>query len=132
MAMVRTAEPADVPRLADLLDEMGRFYGDHSDERPAFRVRHVEQALFGDGASIAALLAVDGDDVIGLASYSFLWPAAGLTRSLYLKELYVRQRRRSQGTGRALMHELISLARREGCSRVEWTTEDGNDEAKRF
>ena len=35
----------------------------------------------------------------GMASYSFLWPAAGLTRSLYLKELYVAQDWQRQGIG---------------------------------
>ena len=27
--------------------------------------------------------------LVGIAAYSLLWPAIGLTRSLYLKELYV-------------------------------------------
>jgi hypothetical protein len=35
------------------------------------------------------MLAWDGDDLAGFAAYSFLWPAVGLTRSLFLKELYV-------------------------------------------
>src|SRR6266581_9292618 len=32
---------------------------------------------------------VIGARLTGFAAYSFLWPAIGLTRSLYLKELYV-------------------------------------------
>jgi GNAT superfamily N-acetyltransferase len=41
-----------------------------------------------------------------MASYSFLWPAAGVTRSLYLKELYVAQDWQRQGIGKLLMDSL--------------------------
>jgi GNAT superfamily N-acetyltransferase len=56
---------------------------------------------------------------VGFASYSFLWPAAGLTQSLYLKELFVTAKARRQGVGQALMERLIDIAKKAGCSRVE-------------
>ena len=55
------------------------------------------------------------------AAYSFLRPAAGLTASLYLKELYVAAAYRRAGVGRLLMDELNKIAARRGLSRMEWT-----------
>jgi GNAT superfamily N-acetyltransferase len=67
-----------------------------------------------------------------MAAYSFLWPAAGLTRSLYLKELYVGERYRRHGAGELLMRALFEMAGQRGCSRVEWTTDSGNAGAQAF
>ena len=67
-----------------------------------------------------------------MAAYSFLWPAAGLTRSLYLKELYIGEGYRRRGAGRLLMQALFEVAGQHGCSRVEWTTDSGNAGAQAF
>src|SRR5260370_8786324 len=57
--------------------------------RPRPGCAQVAEALFTSPPAGYALLAWDGTQLAGLAAYSFLWPAVGLTRSLYLKELYV-------------------------------------------
>jgi GNAT superfamily N-acetyltransferase len=79
-----------------------------------------------------ALLAWTESSLVGLATYSFLWPAAGVTRSLYLKELYVTDTYRRKGVGARLMREIFSVARAQNCSRVEWTTEVENVDARQF
>lgn len=70
--------------------------------------------------------------MVGFASYSFLWPAAGVTRSVFLKELYVVEASRRYGTGRLLINELCRIALETGCSRVEWHTDTDNPNAQRF
>jgi GNAT superfamily N-acetyltransferase len=70
--------------------------------------------------------------VAGLAAYSFLWPAVGATRSLYLKELYVLEAYRRLGIGRLLVRAVFETAAGLGCSRVEWTTDVGNTGAQAF
>ena len=65
-------------------------------------------------------------------AYSFLWPAVGLTSSLYLKELYVADDHRGQGIGTLLMQALFEAAAKHGCSRVEWTTDRDNTGAQEF
>ena len=88
--------------------------------------------LFGTPPLAYALIARDEDKPAGLAAYSFLWPAAGVTASLYLKELYVAQAYRRSGVGRILMAGLRDIARRRGLSRVEWTTDTSNQGAQAF
>ena len=94
---VSPASPQDVEAIAELLAEMDRFYGDDDDREPHDeRIRQINEALFGNPPAAYALLARDGATLAGIATYSFLWPAIGLTRSLYLKELYVADRYRNQ------------------------------------
>jgi ribosomal protein S18 acetylase RimI-like enzyme len=79
-----------------------------------------------------ALLAWDGGQLAGFAAYSFVWPAVGLTGSLYLKELYVSGAARRAGVGAALMQGLARIAVDCECSRVEWTTDQDNAQAQAF
>ncbi|WP_416483282.1 cyclophane-containing RiPP N-acetyltransferase HaaN [Streptomyces sp. CL12] len=135
-ATIRPAEKRDVPALAELIEEIERFYGAaDTDIQPLEeRLAQVAEALFGSPPLAAALLVEDdAGDLAGLAAYSFLWPAAGSSHSLFLKELYVRDSLRRAGIGARLMEELRALAAaRPGCSRLEWMTDRDNPGARAF
>ncbi|MEV0149965.1 MULTISPECIES: GNAT family N-acetyltransferase [unclassified Nonomuraea] len=129
---VKPATPDQLPAIAGLLEEMDRFYGAAEFDPLDVRTRQIQQALFSDLPAGYALLAWDDDELVGMAAYAFLWPAEGLTRSLYLKELYVRESAQRRGVGVALMEALFELATKYECSRVEWTTDAGNAGAQAF
>ncbi|MFF1680784.1 cyclophane-containing RiPP N-acetyltransferase HaaN [Streptomyces sp. NPDC058256] len=133
---IRAAEKSDVRGLAELIEEIERFYGAADAEIQPFDERRdqVEGALFGSPPLASALLVEDeAGDIVGLAAYSFLWPSAGSTHSLFLKELYVRDPLRRQGVGAQLMSELRALAAaRPACSRVEWMTDRDNPGSRAF
>jgi ribosomal protein S18 acetylase RimI-like enzyme len=79
-------------------------------------------------------LALDQDEqIVGMAAYSFLWPAAGTTHSLFLTELFVCQSARRQGVGTRLMDELRAIAAaRPSCTRMEWMADRSNPIALSF
>lgn len=118
--------------VAALAEEMDSYYGSPPTEPIAIRREQINDALFGTPPGAYALLAINGESAIGLASYSFLWPAAGLTRSLYLKELFVTKSRRRDGVGTQLMQAVLAMASDNRCSRVEWTADDDNPSAMHF
>ncbi len=132
MINITLASPADVQAIASLLRDVEQFYGAGEFEDLAESVANVAAALFGPTHVASALLAWDGKELVGMAAYSFLWPAAGSSRSLFLKELYVRGEQRGRGIGRRLMAELAYAAQQAGCDRVEWQTDIGNHDAQRF
>lgn len=132
MITLSTAEPEDIPAVAELAAEMDQFYGATGLEPLEVRQAQIDAALFTDPPAARALLAWDGNKLRGFAAYSFLWPAVGLTRSLYLKELYVTASARRSGVGALLMKGLFETAIDSGCSRVEWTTDSDNIDAQTF
>lgn len=131
---IRPAHRDDIPALADLIEEIERFYGATEIQPLAERRAQTEAALFGAAPLAHALVADSGDgDLAGMAAYAFLWPATGTTHALFLKELYVREPARREGVGARLMAELRAVATaRPGCSRMEWMADTSNPRARRF
>jgi GNAT superfamily N-acetyltransferase len=132
MIEISAASPDDVLDMAKLFQEMGEFYGDAAIEPLDQKAEQIGAVLFGASPLAFALLAWDNGQIVGFASYSVLWPAAGITKSLYLKELYVKESHRRTGAGRHLMRELFRVALDSNCSRVEWTTDTDNLGAQGF
>jgi GNAT superfamily N-acetyltransferase len=98
------ATAADVDDFVALATEMDVFYGDVRPDPPQQRAAEISAVLFGVPPAAFALLARDDTDkLVGFAAYSFLWPAVGLSMSLYLKELYVADTARRTGVATALM-----------------------------
>lgn len=123
---IRQATADDVPEISALIGEIEAYYG--GDDMPGDEAR-IREELFGSASAATVLLAVDGADVLGMASYSRLWPAAGAEASLYLKELFVRPPARRCGVARALMTRLRESAEATGARRVEWTADADNPPA---
>jgi GNAT superfamily N-acetyltransferase len=132
MIEISAASPDDVLDMAKLFQEMDEFYGDPAIEPVGQKAEQIGAVLFGTAPLAFALLAWDNGQLVGFASYSVLWPAAGITKSLYLKELYVKESHRGTGAGRRLMRELFRTALDSNCSRVEWTTDTDNLGAQGF
>lgn len=132
MVEIRLATHDDVEAIAFLMEDLDRFYGVTDVEPPGARVPQIAAALFDDPKAAYVLLACEGGRLVGMAAYSFLWPAAGVTRSLYLKEIYVAEADRGKGIGTLLMQRLCQVAVEHACSRVEWTTDKGNVLAETF
>jgi GNAT superfamily N-acetyltransferase len=132
--LIRLADavPGDEAAIAALCAELDSFYGDAPEGTPRERAAQVRAVLFTEPPLARSLLAWEGQELAGFASYSFLWPAAGLTASLYLKELYVASAHRRGGIGKLLMAGLYRIAADRGCSRVEWTTDTSNPGAQEF
>jgi GNAT superfamily N-acetyltransferase len=123
---------SDVDAVVGLFEEMDQFYGNEPAGSAADRADQVRKALFGRLPAALALGAWQDTILEGIAAYSYLWPAVGVSRSLYLKELYVAQSHRRRGAGKLLMDGLHEIAKAEKCSRVEWTTDRPNVAAQDF
>ncbi len=86
--------------------------------------------LMDPASPVKARLAVLDDTVQGFAirlHHPSTWVA---TEDCYLEDLYVADAARGQGLGRALIDDLITLARAKGCARLYWHTNEGNTRAR--
>ena len=123
--MVRRAEQVDAEAIGRLLHDFNTEYGDYTPgpEKIAERVRDLLT-----GGDTIVLLAGEGPD--GLAVLRFrasIWIEA---RECYLAELYVVPDRRGHGLGRALMNEVMKVARAEGAGHIELNTSDDDVAAR--
>ncbi|AWB24601.1 N-acetyltransferase [Methylobacterium currus] len=85
----------------------------------------VGAALAGRPAGTEILVAEDGADLAGFATFSAVYPGPGLTGGLFLKELFVGAAHRGAGHGRALMRAVAAEALARGLGRVDWTADAG-------
>ncbi|MEV8038490.1 GNAT family N-acetyltransferase [Streptomyces sp. NPDC086182] len=126
---IETATEVDTEILSRLLGEVEAYYG--GTDTPADTAQ-IRAALFGPRPVATVLIARDGNDAVGFASYSFLWPAVGADASIFLKELFVRAPHRRTGVAWQLMNAVQQAGREAGCTRLEWTADADNPAALHF
>ena len=121
---IRGVRPADAPAVGALLGELGY---PTSEEEFSARLERYSRA---GGAHL--IVAEEGGEVIGLAAVQVMpllhrdLPVARIT------SMVVRSDRRGEGVGRRLVAELETIARREGCGRIDLTSRHRRKEAHAF
>ncbi len=80
---------------------------------------------------MSCLLAYEDDQPLGFATWVLTFPASA-SLALYMKEIFVLGTARSKGVGRALFDALLHRAEAEGCSRMDWQTDVGNEQSQTF
>lgn len=127
MLTVRPLRPADRPAWDVLWAGYLAFY--ECDLPPA--VTEITWARFFDPAEpMEALVAEDGDRLVGLVHMVFhpsTW-VAGTT--CYLEDLFVAEAGRGRGVGRALIEATAERARARGAERLYWLTHETNTTAQ--
>ena len=128
--VIRAAEPADVPAIADLIRGLARF------EKLEHAVTMTEELLvknlFGPQRYAETLLAEDGETPIGFALFFHNFSTFLALPGIYLEDLFVVPEHRGRGIGRALLQRLAKIAVERGCGRLEWSVLDWNRDAIGF
>jgi GNAT superfamily N-acetyltransferase len=127
---VRQARESDVARIHSLILELATY------ERSADQVRatpdQLRAALFGAQPAAYALVAEDGDDIVGFALYFRNFSTWEGVHGIYLEDLYVKPEHRGAGHGNALLSSLAALAVERGYARLEWAVLDWNQPSINF
>lgn len=127
---IREATPADVPLILDFIRGLAEY------ERLAHLVVATEeslrQSLFGDRRIAEVLLAFHHSQPAGFALFFHNYSTFLAQPGIYLEDLFVKPESRDLGVGRALLEQIVALARQRNCGRVEWSVLDWNDPAIGF
>jgi GNAT superfamily N-acetyltransferase len=123
--------------LVDLMHEMCAFYSEETPvSRDDVRSNLVDNLLAPDAAVRLVVATADDGEKVGLAAialfHSLVDPAPQRRGQLLLKELYVRQERRGQGIGNALMAFVARHALERGCARMDWNVSAHNRQGLAF
>jgi len=122
---IRDALPADLPAILDIYNDAVRNTTAIWNETPVDLANR--QAWFDARAQqgYPILVAVDGADVLGYASFGDWRPFEGFRHTVE-HSVYVRSDQRGKGLGPALMHALIERAQGGGKHVMVAAIESGN------
>ncbi|WP_372394458.1 GNAT family N-acetyltransferase [Azospirillum sp. HJ39] len=126
--LVRTALPADVAPLLDLIQQHAAF------EQATARVREDDMALVLDAREPPThlIVAEERGELTGYAALTFDYALWSASRFAYLDCLFVRADARGRGVGKLLFDHACRIADGAGAQRIEWQTPAWNADAIRF
>lgn len=127
MLQLRDATIGDQKAFRSLWDQYLAFY---EVDLPPETTASTWSRLMDPASPVKARLAVLDGSVRGFAihlHHPSTWVA---TEDCYLEDLFVAETARGNGLGRALIDDLIALARAKGWSRLYWHTDATNTRAR--
>ncbi len=121
---IRRAAPGDEALILSFIRDLAD-YEKLSHEVIATEA-HLTATLFCDAPKAFALIAEDDGAPVGFALYFFNYSTFLGKHGLYLEDLFVRERARGCGAGKALLAALAQIALENDCGRMEWSVLDWN------
>ena len=123
---IREATEKDFGAIVEMFKEFAHFEG--LDER---LVNTVER-MIDEKEYFNCFVAVNPqDEILGYATHFFAY-FTWTGKSLYMDDLYVREKYRGEGIGRILINKVIDFAKSTGCHKVRWQVSDWNAPAIGF
>ncbi|MHB0951001.1 MAG: GNAT family N-acetyltransferase [Allorhizobium sp.] len=126
---IRDAQPADEAAWRRLWAGYLTFY---KVDLPEAVTGHTWARILDPSSRVAMRVAVVDGEMAGFAIHHFHDSTWELTPDCYLEDLYLDEKFRGHGVGRALIDDLIALARTRGWSRLYWHTDRDNARARKL
>jgi GNAT superfamily N-acetyltransferase len=128
--MIRNARKEDLPRIFALIQELADFEKlSHEFEG---KLEDLEKHIFGEKPYLYALVAEEGNQVVGYALYFYNYSTFLTKPGIYLEDLYVMPNFRKRGLGKSLLLQLGQVAKEIGAGRIDWSVLDWNEPAIQF
>ena len=130
MLSIRPATRDDVPLLLTLIRALATY-----EKKPRAVVASDADLLrdaFGRQPKFRALIALWNDEPAGYASFFYFYSTFQGRAALFLEDLFVLDKFRGKGIGKALLAAVAKLAIEEGCYGLRWEVLDWNRPAIEF
>ncbi len=127
--LIRKAQPADMPAVLRLIQELAAF-----EKEPDAVVVTVDDLVrdgFGPEPLFQCLVADVNGEIPGMALFYYRY-STWKGKTIHLEDLIVTQNARGTGIGLALYTEVIRQGKRDNVRRIEWNVLDWNTPAIRF
>lgn len=123
---IRHATDKDFPAILALVKELAAF------EKAEHKVVNTVDQMKKEKDHFKCLVAItDLGTIVGIAIYFFAY-YTWVGKSIYLDDLYVKEKYRKQKVGSKLVNAFFDVARREKCKRARWQTLNWNENAIGF
>lgn len=127
--VIRLAEKKDIVNILTLIKELAVF-----EKQPDAVILSEEELIksaFSENPWVYIFVAEMDSKVVGMALYYYgfsTWKG----RSLHLEDLIVNENYRKLGIGKALMNQVLQIAKTEKVERMSWEVLDWNEPAVKF
>jgi len=127
---IKKAKIKDVPLIFSLIKELAEF--EKLTHLVVASEKDLSTNLFGPKKFAEVLLAYYQNQPAGMALFFHNFSTFEGKPGIYLEDLYVKPEFRGKGIGKSLLLQLIKIADKRNCGRVEWAVLDWNQPAIDF
>jgi GNAT superfamily N-acetyltransferase len=127
---IHTAKKKDFDNILTLITELAKF--EKLEPPNAKAIKRLYKDAFGKKPAFKILVASNGKEIVGYAFYFFTYSSFLARKTLYLEDLFITENRRNLGIGKLFFKELVNIAEKEKCGRMEWCVLDWNKNAIEF
>ncbi|AXX91924.1 GNAT family N-acetyltransferase [Malaciobacter molluscorum LMG 25693] len=122
--IIRDANIDDSETIFNFIKELA-IYEKALDEVKT-NVEGIKQSVFGENSVTYVLIAEYNNEPVGMALYFYNYSTWEGKNGIYLEDLFVTDKYRGIGAGKALLKQLAKIAVEKDCKRVEWQVLDWN------
>lgn len=126
---VRFARPVDAGLILELIRALAAY--EESVDLVTATVAEIRTSLFEKNQA-EVLIAEVGGEAAAFALFFHNYSTFLGRANLYLEDLFVKERFRGSGVGKALFQRLAEIAAERGCQRLDWLCLDVNEDAADF
>ena len=127
---IRQAEIKDTKNILALIKGKAEF-DDCLDSLLATE-ESISEAFFSNPPKSWAIVAEVDSQLVGIATYYNIYSTFKAKPGIWLDDLFIFQQYRKIGIGKALIRELCSIAKTNGCCRIDWIVSRDNANGKAF
>ena len=128
---IRNAKLSDSQQIIVLVNELAKFEKLAPPDEKA-RKRLISDA-FGKKQKFKVIVADGGSGkLLGYAFYFFTYSSFLAKNTLYLEDIFISEQYRNKGIGKLFFNELVKIAKKNNCGRMEWAVLDWNVNAINF
>lgn len=127
---IRKAKPEDKDDIIKLIIELAEFEKLAPPDEDA-RKRLIKEA-FSLNPSFEILVADKKGEILGYAFYFYTFSSFKAMKTLYLEDIFITEKYRNAGIGKLFFKELIEIASKSRCGRMEWCVLNWNVNAIEF
>jgi GNAT superfamily N-acetyltransferase len=128
--IVRHAQPGDVPAILRLIRALATY--EYLPDAVEATEDMLHETLFAANAQVFGHVVEIEGEIVGIAIWFLNYSTWTGRPGLYLEDLFVEERARGTGAGKALFQALAREAKARDCARIDWAVLDWNRPAMDF
>lgn len=127
--MIRKGTIQDLEAVYDMIVDLAIY--EKAEEEVEITLEQLKEDGFGPHPVYGVFIAESNEEIAGMALFYFRY-STWKGKAMYLEDLVVKEKFRSQGHGKALLDAIVEEAQKTKCQQVRWQVLDWNEGAINF